>query len=109
MNHNEKLYLGTNGKYYQRHEVECAYFLATGRDLYDINMTYDAKMFDIWVYDLMGISIKAIVDIDDVQYEDLLSVNQKILTVRIYRERNNCTLRAAKELIDKLVEEMGTK
>jgi hypothetical protein len=106
MENNEKLYLGINGKYYQRYELENAYFLVTGRSLYDGDQPGDFRMFDIWVHDLKGISLKAIVNVNDVSYEDFLRANQKILAVRIYRDRNNCTLREAKDAIDKMQEEM---
>jgi hypothetical protein len=109
-NNNEKLYLGIDGKYYQRHELENAYFLVTGRKIWSEDKPMDnVKMFDVWVYDLMGISIKAIVNMNDVTYEEFLRANQKILAVRVYRDRNNCTLREAKEAIDKIQEEMEKK
>ena len=109
-NNNTKLYLGTNGRYYKEHELATAFFLATGREIYDEDKPgVGIKMFDIWVYDLMGLSIKKIVDMNYVSYEELLAANQKILAVQIYRERNNCTLREAKEAIDKIDEEMEAK
>ena len=56
---NEKLYLGVNGRYYQDYELANAYFLATGNDFYaDENAS---KRFDIWVHDLIGLSIEKIV------------------------------------------------
>lgn len=109
-NNNEKLYLGTNGKYYQRYEMANSYFLATGRDICDKSRPGDGtKMFDLWINNLIGLSIVRIVNINDVSYEDFLRANQKILAVRAYRERNNSTLREAKEAIDKIQEEMGAK
>ena len=102
-NKNEKLYLGTDGKYYQSSELETAYFLATGRKIYDEKRPGGGiKMFDIWVYDLMGISIKEVINMNDVPYENFLAANQKLLAVKAYRERNHCTLAEAKEVIDKI-------
>lgn len=109
MENNKKLYLGTDGKYYQSYELANAYFLATGRDIYDEDKPGDGvKMFDAWVYDLMGLSIKKIVNESDVSYEDFLRANQKLLAVKAYRERNNCTLREAKEAIDKIQETLAS-
>jgi hypothetical protein len=106
-NNNEKLYLGTNGHYYKEHELAMAFFLATGREVYDEDKPGDSiKMFDAWVYDLMGLSIKNVVNKNDVSYEDCLKANQKILAVQLYRERNNCTLREAKDAIDELQKEL---
>ena len=104
VNNNEKLYLGTNGKYYQRYELANAFFFVTGRTLYD-DPGHD-KLLDLWIHELIGVSIEKIVNADDVSYEAFLEANQKILAVRIYRERNNCTLREAKEAIDKIQTEM---
>ena len=107
-NNNQKMYLGVDGKYYQEHELATAYFLATGCSVYDETRPGDgAKIFNTWVYDLVGLSIKKIVDANNVSYEDFLNANQKILAVRLYRERNNCTLREAKEAIDKVHESMS--
>ena len=104
MANNEKLYLGVNDHYYQDYELANAYFLATGNDFYsDENAS---KKFDIWVHDLIGLSIKKIVNMDDVSYEDFLRANNKLLAVRAYRERNNCTLREAKEAIDDIQKNM---
>jgi hypothetical protein len=87
-----------------------AFFLATGREVYDESKPGDGTMmFDMWVRNLMGLSIKSVVNKNDVSYEDCLKSNQKILAVQIYRERNNCTLREAKDAIDKLQEEMEAK
>ena len=109
MENNEKLYLGTNGKYYQEHELHMAYFLATGNDILADETGRYTKQFEIWVYDLIGLSIKKVVNIDDVSYEDFLRADQKLLAVREYRNRNHCTLRDAKEAIDKILESIGSE
>jgi hypothetical protein len=107
VNTNEKLYLGTNGHYYKEHEIAMAFFLATGREIYDEDKPGDGiKMFDAWVYDLMGLSIKNVVNKNDVSYEDCLKAKQEILAVQLYRERNNSTLREAKDFIDELKEKL---
>jgi hypothetical protein len=103
----EKLYLGVNGKYYQRHELANAFFFVTGRTLYD-DPGHD-KLLDLWINELISVSIEKIVNADDVPYEAFLEANQKILAVRVYRERNNCTLKEAKDAIDKMQEEMEAK
>lgn len=108
MNKN-KLYLGTNGKYYQEYELATAYFLATGDDVWCDEDGYTTKKFDIWVHELLGLSIKKVMNMNDVSYEDFLRANQKIMAVRLYRERNNCTLRDAKDAIDKIYAEMEEK
>ena len=109
MENNKKLYLGVDGKYYKEHELATAYFLATGDDVWVNEMGDATKKFDIWVHDLIGLSLKRIVNASEVSYEDFLRANQKILAVQVYRERNNCTLREAKEAIDKMQEEMEAK
>ena len=101
---NEKLYLGTNGKYYQEHEMHTAYFIATGNDVH--SNSYNQKRFEIWVYNLIGRSIQKTVDINEVTYNELLMANQKLLAVRLYRERNKTTLREAKEAIDEMEKEV---
>lgn len=103
---NEKLYLGVDGKYYQAYELANAYFLVTGNSIWvDENLEH-TKAFDVWIHDLMGLSLKKVVNMNDVSYEEFLKSNQKVLAVRTYRDRNNCTLREAKDFIDKLQEEM---
>ena len=104
MENNKKLYLGVDGKYYQRHELATAFFFVTGRNLYD-DPGHD-KLLDLWIHELIGASIEKIVNEDEVSYEDFLRANQKIMAVRVYRERNNCTLREAKEAIDKMQKEV---
>lgn len=106
MENNEKLYLGINGRYYKWNELATAYFLCTGDNIWSSEIGDTTKKFDIWVHDLIGLSIKKVVEMNEVAYEELLAANQKILAVQIYRERNNCTLREAKEAIDKMQEEM---
>ena len=101
---NEKLYLGTNGKYYQEHEMHNAYFIATGNDV--ASDSYNQKRFAIWVFNLTGRSIQKVIDINEVTYNDLIAANQKILAVRLYRERNKSTLREAKEAIDTMEKEV---
>ena len=106
MEKNEKLYLGVDGKYYQEYELATAYFLSTGDDVWCNEGGYTTKKFDIWVHDLLGLSIKKVVNESDVSCEDFLRANQKILAVRAYRDRNSSTLREAKEAMDKLQEEL---
>ena len=109
MENNEKLYLGINGKYYQKHELHMAYFLATGDDIWTDETGYHTKRFEIWVHNLVGLSIKKVINIDDVSYEDFLRADQKLLAVREYRNRNHCTLRDAKEAIDKIQESLESE
>lgn len=103
-NTNKKLYLGTDGKYYNEYELMNAYFLCTGRIFGDENQpANNIKMFECWVHDLIGLSIEKIVNADDVTYEDFLRHGQKLLAVKAYRERNQCSLAKAKEYIDSLI------
>ena len=93
---NEKLYLGVNGKYYLRSELEKAYFLVHGKEYYDQNIAGASdKLLDLWIYDLLGLSIKSIVPIESVSCEDLIRANQDSLACRLYRMRNNCSLSIA--------------
>jgi hypothetical protein len=100
---NNKLYLAVDGKYYKEHEIATAYFLCTGGKIFDEDKPGDGlKQFELWVNDLIGWTIKKVVDMDKIPYEDFLSRNQKLLAVSAYRTRNNCTLREAKDYIDTL-------
>lgn len=110
MEKNEKLYLGVNGRYYKEHELATAYFLTTGDCVWTSEIDdYHTKKFDIWVHDLIGLSIKKIVNMNDVSYEELLRGGQKILAVQVYRDRWNCTLREAKEAIDEIQAKLEAK
>lgn len=97
----EKLILCKNGKYYLPHDFRTAYYLSTGKDSFDHEDEYNK-----WLKDKLGVSIDKIIDVKDVTYEELLEANQKIMAVRLYRERNNCTLREAKDSIDSMEENM---
>lgn len=99
----ERLILCKNGKYYQPHEFRTAYYLSTGKDPYALDNEED---YDKWLKEKQGISIDKVVDVKDVTYEELLEGGQKIMAVRLYRERNNCTLREAKDSIDSIEENM---
>lgn len=106
----DKLYLGTNGRYYNEFEMHTAYFLATGDNVdAEENSVNHYKRFELWVHDLIGLSLQKIVDASEVSYEDFLASNQKLSAVRAYRERNNCTLREAKERIDDLAASLTKK
>ena len=99
----EKLILCKNGKYYQPHEFRTAYYLSTGKDPYAIDNERD---YEKWLKDKQNVSIDKVVDVKDVTYEELLDGNQKIMAVRLYRERNDCSLREAKDAIDAIEEGM---
>ena len=109
METNKKLYLGVNGIYYDEYEIARAYFLVTGDNVWIDEFGTTTKKFDIWVHDLIGLSIKKIVNFEDVPYEDFMNAGQKIMAVKAYRERNNCSLREAKDAIDKIQEELEAK
>ena len=104
----KKLYLAIDGKYYKEQELATAYFLCTGGKIFDEEKPGDGlKQFEIWVNDLIGWTIKKVVNMDDVPYEEFLKNDQKLLAVTAYRDRNKCTLREAKDFIDQLEKDLA--
>ena len=92
-----------NGKIVDEYDVHRAFEVCTG-ETYD----YFSNAYSKWLYSLLGNSIVKAMKETEVDMIQFIKGNNIIAAVRLYREANGCSLREAKEAIDKIREEMKT-
>lgn len=90
-----------NGQYVDEIDLHRAYEIVTGK-----TYTYDSQEYSKWLHSLLGKSIVSVQKSEDMAIEDFLKRGSTIGAVKVYRERNGCTLREAKDAIDELKKKM---
>ena len=90
-----------NGKIVDEYDVHRAFEVCTG-ETYD----YFGNAYSKWLYSMLGNSIVKAMKETEVDIMQFLKGNNIIAAVRLYRETHGCTLREAKDAIDKIREEM---
>lgn len=90
-----------NGKIVDEYDLKKAYEIVSGKMFID-----DAVGYSKFLYGLCGGSVVKAMNESDVSIEELIHGNAIIQAVRLYREKNGCGLREAKEAVDKIREEM---
>ena len=86
-------YMLWSGRIVSEREMRSAYEIATG-GLAEAHPTNYKK----WIQSMHGIA--KIIPANEITIEQLVDGNY-VEAVKLYRERNNCTLREAKETLDK--------
>ena len=90
-----------NGNIVDEYDMQKAFVIATG-GIYH----YNSNEYSKWLYSLLGNSIVKAMRETEVDIMQFLKGNNIIAAVRLYRDTHNCTLREAKEAIDKIRTEM---
>ena len=90
-----------NGNIVADYELYKAFEICTG-------MTYhhDSVAYSKWLYSLLGNSIVKAMTESEIDMMQFIKSNNIIAAVRLYRKVNDCTLREAKDAIDKIKENM---
>lgn len=91
----------SNGKIVDEYDVHRAFEVCTG-ETYD----YFSNAYSKWLYSLLGNSIIKAMRETEVDIMQFLKGNNIIAAVRLYRETHGCSLREAKEAVDKIRAEM---
>lgn len=93
-----------NGNIVPDYDVHKAFEICTGETYH-----YDSNAYSKWLYSLMGKSIIKAMNETEMDIEHFIHGNCIIQAIRVYRDRNGCTLREAKDAIDKIRAEMQNK
>ena len=88
-----------NGIWVDRYEIEMAFYISTGA-----KYTTGGKEFVCWLFPLLGKSILAVKKADDPELiAELLKSRQKIRAMNVYKDIHNCTLKEAREAIERMM------
>lgn len=90
-----------NGNIVGEYEIHKAYEIATGNTFH-----HDSADFSQWLYSLLGKSIVKAMTEREVNIEQFLRGNNIVAAVRLYRDTHGCSLREAKDTVDKIKAEM---
>ena len=89
-----------NGNWVDRYEIEIAFYISTGA-----KYATDGKKFVRWLFPLLGKSILAVKKADDPELiAELLKSRQKIRAMKVYKDIHNCTLKEARDAIERMIE-----
>ena len=94
-------YILRNGNIVDEYELHKAYEIATGKAFY-----YDSSDYSRWLYSLLGKSITRVVREEELTIEDVLMSASIVKAVRVYRDRNGCSLREAKDAVEAIKADM---
>ena len=90
-----------NGNIVSEYDVNKAFEICTGETYH-----YTSNAYSKWLYSMLGNSIVKAMRETEVDIAQFLKGNNIIAAVRLYRDTHGCSLREAKEAIDKMREEM---
>lgn len=90
-------YILRSGTLVDEYDLQKAYEINTGNCY-----RYDDPAYSRWLYSLCGNSIISVKKDCEMTIDDFLASGSVIKAVREYRKRNGCTLREAKEAVDKM-------
>ena len=88
-----------NGNIVAEYEVHKAFEICTGETYH-----YDSTAYSKWLYSMLGNSIIKAMKETEVDIYQFLKGNNIVAAVRLYRDAHGCTLREAKEAVDKMRE-----
>ena len=88
-----------NGNIVDEFALHKAFEIATGEVFH-----YSSTAYSKWLYSLLGNSIVKVMRETEIDMMQFIKGNYIIGAVRLYREMHGCTLREAKEAIDKMRE-----
>lgn len=96
MNLNQKLYYQMkDGRYMERYELETAFYITHGYYAFQSDKNYLR-----WLYSLLGKTIVKVVREYDMQVDELAKY-RPILAMGLYRDRYGCSLREAREYVNR--------
>ena len=90
-----------NGNIVSKYDVEKAFEICTGE-----TYTYDSAEYSKWLFSMLGNSIIKAMRETEVDMMQFLKGNNIVAAVRLYRDSHDCTIREAKEAVDKIRAEM---
>ena len=90
-----------NGNIVSKYDIERAFEICTGETFH-----YDSVAYSRWLFSLLGNSIVKAMKETEVDMVQFLKGNNIIAAIRLYRDTHECTLREAKEAVDKIRAEM---
>ena len=88
-----------NGNIVDEYDVHKAFEICTGETYH-----YESIAYAKWLYSMLGNSIIKAMRETEVDIAQFIKGNNIIAAVRLYRDVHNCTLREAKDAIDKMRE-----
>ena len=94
-------YFLRNGRIVDEYDLHNAYEIVSGKPYYE-----DEPGYSKWMYSLLGKSIVSVKKDDELSVEDVLKANSTVKAVRLYRDKNGCTLREAKDAVDQIAAKM---
>ena len=93
----EFYYKGKDGLWYTEHNLRQAYLITTGRQSWKHEHSYYS-----WVKLIWGIFIIEERAEDEMDIDELLANDQRVIAMKVYRARHNCTLVEAREAINRM-------
>ena len=89
-----------NGNWVDRYDIERAFYISTGA-----KYTTGSKEFVRWLFSLLGESVLAVKRADDPKlFAELLKSGQKVMAMKVYKDIHNCTLKEARDTIERMIE-----
>ena len=91
-------YKNADGNWITQYEIEMAFYLNTG-----ISRFSNEKKFLCWLYPLLGKTIICAKREDDPELvTKLLKSKQKYSAIKVYKAINHCTLKEARDAIERM-------
>ena len=91
-------YKKSDGNWITQYEIETAFYLSAG-----ISRFSNEKKFLHWLYPLLGKAIVCVKRSDDPELvTELLKSKQKYSAITVYKTINHCTLKEARDAIEKM-------
>ena len=91
-------YKKADGSWITQYEIETAFYLSTG-----IHRFSNEKTFLRWLYPLLGKTIICAKREDDPELvTELLKSKQKYSAIKVYKTINHCTLKEARDAIERM-------
>ena len=88
-----------NGNILPEYDFHKAYEITTGK-IY----RYDSVEYSKWLFSLLGNPIVKAMNEWEIDIQQFIKGNNIVAAVRLYREQHRCSLREAKEAVDKMRE-----
>ncbi|MBQ4187432.1 MAG: hypothetical protein II642_06080 [Firmicutes bacterium] len=95
---NNIFYFGKNGCVYDEFDIDRAFYISTGMRKNEHKLEYYE-----FIHSIVGVSIDAV---KSASVEELVERGYTVKAVKLYREKNCCSLAEAKSAVDKIGEKM---
>ena len=91
-------YKKSDGNWITQYDIETAFYLSTG-----ISRFSNEKKFLCWLYPLLGKTVICAKRSDDPELvTELLKSKQKYSAITVYKNANHCTLKEARDAIERM-------